>query len=355
MRVMMSGAIMVFGFGIALEAAPLQREIVSAEAKWLLHADLDNLRQTQLGRRLFTDVIQKSLAKTLADLNHNFNLELDVDKLESITAYGESFRAKPKSDGVLLLRTGMKVDQLLQTLVAQQTNLAPQMDVGAVELVQQEPYKLYGVEGELFLVPWRSMLLASQSRSQLDKAMQVIEGKKPNLKSSRAFADFPSPPEAFFFLAVAEGFNPDQEKPEKDQEENDPFNKIAKNLPPQAKILQMADGGRVVLGEKADNVFVHLALKAKTKDSAIQIQQVLQGMSALLALSKANNPDFFLPPINITTETRTVLINVDYPVDKVLRALDDFEPGAKVKPRPHKHQPKKDESEPAPEKETPNP
>jgi hypothetical protein len=348
MRAWLVSLVLVLGCEMILPAAPLQREYVSAEAKWLLHADLDNLRQTQLGKHLYTDVIQKSLSNTVAELNEKLNVDLDVNKLESITAYGESFHAKPKSDGVLLLRTGLKVGQVLEALFAQQTNLAPQMDVGALELVQEQPYKLFKVEGGLYLTPWRSMLLASQSRSQLDKALQVIQGKKPNLKSSKAFTEFPPPSEAFFFLAVAEGFNPEQDKSESKPDEHDPLEKIAKNLPPQAKILQMADGGRAVLGEKADNVFVHLALKTKTPESATQIQQVLQGMSALLALSKASNPDFYLPPINITTETRTVLINVDYPVAKILQALDDFEPAPKVTPKRHRYHP--DESEPAPEK-----
>jgi hypothetical protein len=328
MRIWRLGLIGMICLQAVLQAAPLQKEYISAEAKWLLHADLDNLRQTQIGKHFFTDILQHAVAKPLADLNEKLNLELDLDKIQSLTAYGESYRAKPETDGVLLLRTSMKIDQMLRTVMAQQTNLAPSINMGALKLVQQEPFELFSVEDELFLAPLRSMLVVSQSRTHLDKALQVIRGQRSNLKSGKSLADFPGAQNAFFFLGVAEGFSPDRAKPESDEKTNanDPLDKLAKKLPPQAKILQMADGGRVVLGEKSENVFCHLTLKTKTAESATQIQQVLQGMSALLALSKANDPSFYLPPLNITTENRTVLINVDYPVAKLLHALDDFDP-----------------------------
>lgn len=338
MRLLPASVIAVLWFNIVLTAAPLQRETISSEAKWLMHLDLDNLRETRIGKHLFNDVLQKIVAKPLADFNQKLNLDLDINKLQSLTAYGESFQGKPEASGVLLIRTGLKVDQLLRTVLAQQTNLAPQMNIGALELVQKEPFELFSIEGGLFLAPWRSMLLVAQSQQQLGKALHVINGKRPNLKSSKAFSDFPASAQAFFFLVVAEGFNPDPMMPAGKQQTNDPFNKLAKNLPPQAKILQMADSGRVVLGEKTDNVFVQLALKAKTSESATQIQQVLQGLTALLALSKIQDTNFFLPPVNITTETRTVMINVDYPVAKLMNMLADLEPKASAKPHKIRHE-----------------
>jgi hypothetical protein len=320
----------MLGLTALLQAAPLQKEVVSAQAKWLLHLDLDNLRETQFGKHLYADVLLKEFSKPLSDLNEKLNLSLDFNKLASLTAYGTDYSVKPEASGVLVIKTGMNVEEILNTLLVQQTNLSPQnLGDNHLKRVQTEAFDLYSIENEVFLAPQQSTLIVAKSRSHLEKALQVIKGKAGNMKSSKAFADFPAAPDTFFFLGVAEGFSPGTKPEDAPGDTNEPMNELSKQLStlaPQAKILQMADGGRVVLGEKADNVFLNVALKAKTVENATQIQQVLQGVSALLALSKANDPNFFLPPLNITAEARTVSINVSYPVNKLLQAVDEYKP-----------------------------
>ena len=94
-------------------------------------------------------------------------------------------------------------------------------------------------------------------------------------------------------------------------------------MPPQARILQMADGGRVVLGEKADRLCLDLALKGKSKEVVTQIQQVVQGMIALFSLGQPKNKDLseLMQSTKVSTSENVVSVGVEYPVQKALIKL----------------------------------
>ena len=111
----------------------------------------------------------------------------------------------------------------------------------------------------------------------------------------------------FFFLGVAEGFSADTV------------------LPPQAKLLQLADGGRVVLGENADQLFLDLALKAKTSEVVTQMQQVIQGLIAMASLGKPDDKDIMqlVQSTKVSATDKVVSVNVEYPVEKALQRIDE--------------------------------
>jgi hypothetical protein len=158
--------------------------------------------------------------------------------------------------------------------------------------------------------------------------MQVVQGKTGNMKKNRAFSDFPATANSFFFLGVAEGFNAIDLDGSKDG------GGIGSHLPPQAKILQTAEGGQLVMGERQNQVYLSLALKARTQEGAGQMQQVIQGMAALVALTKANDPNVFLPALQVTTNHRIVSASLEYPVTNVLKMIGQKHPEIDINMNP---------------------
>ena len=317
------------------QAAPLQKTQVAEGAKWVVHLDWERFRGTQIGGFLKTNIIAKALEDSKESMPIDVNALLD--KVISLTAYGTDFKTQPANDGVLILKTDAKGQEIVEGLLAAQllanTN-------GPLKQLQTKPYPLYSMQDQVFgsIQPSHTILL-SKSREQLDRAREVLSGKAPNLSRDRNFSDFTKGPEGYFFLGVAEGFNENAA------------------MPPQAKVLQMAEGGRIMLGEKEEQLWLELGLKAKTKEVVTQIQQVVQGMVALFSLGQPENKELseLVAGVKVSTKDHLVFVGVEYPVAKALKKLND-EIEAKSKPtaqKPAKKKKKKTAPAPEPDPNTP--
>lgn len=292
-------------FTASMIAGSLHKEAVSADAKWLVHLDLDAFRKSQLGEFVGKQILDPKLAKPKADLKEQANFDFDWRRVTSLTAYGTEFQPRPR--GVLLLTTDLNVRAALDVVIGKQALGGAQ---GPIKRLESAPVPLYAYNDDLFVVfqPGKPIVI-SKSRDEALKARAVLAGESPNLLASLAFTEFPPPPKAFFFLTAAEGFND------------------VAPIPASAKVLKMADSLRLVLGESGDQVFVNLALKAKTPEVSQQIQQVIQGMLALLALSQVDNPDLnqLVQTTKVTVSDKMVVVDLHFPVAKTVQKIEEDE------------------------------
>ena len=72
-------------------AAPLTEATVAADAKWVLHLDMDAFRKTTLGRHLVDEVFEQKFSEGQRQANLQFDTSLR--KIQSITAYGGARRS----------------------------------------------------------------------------------------------------------------------------------------------------------------------------------------------------------------------------------------------------------------------
>jgi len=227
-----------------------------------------------------------------------------LDKINSITVYGTDYQS-PRDNSVLMIKT----DPDLQTaFVGVMAGLALAGTNAPVKQTQVGPVTFYSLKDQVFFAVLPGKLVAvGKSRGIVQKAADVLAGKAANLKSSKVFSEFADVKKTFFFFGVAEAFNSDAV------------------VAPQAKLLQMADGGRVVLGEHADQLFLDLALKAKSSEIVTQMQQVVQGIIALASLGQPENKDLaqLVQAVKVSADDRIVNVSVEYPVDKVIQKLGE--------------------------------
>ena len=305
----------------SVQAGSLSQKEVAADAKWLVHLDLENLRHSKLGSFLTKEFLEKHLDQKLGELKAQLNASLDLDlkKIASITAYGTDYQKKPEANGVLLIQTGQNVEKIVDSLLGALFAAIPDEAARPVKKLQQEPFVGYAVgNDDLFAsIHNQTVLLLGKSRAQIEKARNVLLGKAPNLVGNNAFSGYPKLENSFFFLGIAEAFND------------------TANIPPQAKVLQMADGGRLVLGEKKDHLFLNLALRTKTQEISNQIHSVVAGLIAFAALSQTDNQELqqLAQSIKVTNQNNLVTVNLEYPVAAALEKLTQMNPKAKVKPQ----------------------
>ncbi|MBI3415595.1 MAG: hypothetical protein HY043_09805 [Verrucomicrobia bacterium] len=317
-----------------VKAGPLIKEQIPADAKWLLHLDGDNLRGTKLGDYLFNQVLGKQLAG--AGEQFHFDFSNVLQKVGSLTAYGTDFKKGPEANGVLLINSDGETRKALQGLLAAQlladTN-------GPVKKMEQDSRTLYSIANEIFLTLEADRpVIVSKSRSEIDRVHEVLAGKGPSVAANKTFSGYPTMSNGFFFIGVAEGFSaPDI-------------------IPPQAKALQMADGGRLALGESADRLSLNLSLRGKSAEVTKQIQQVLEGMVALISLGQPENEDLMqlARSTKVSSTPEIVTLMMEFPVAKALAMLNEHTKPAEPKKPKARHvrripKPKEEDVEPAKE------
>ena len=289
-------------------AADVPKEEVSADAKWLLHLEAAQFRSTRVGAFVTTQMLEKKLAGPVAELNAKFKLAINVEKIldgiNSFTLYGTDYQSV-QNTSVLLIRANPEIEQVVVGLLAGLALSGTNTPIPVFES-HLDNLNFYDIHGVAYcaILPGK-VIAVGRTRDITANAAQVLTGKAPNLSSSTNFTEFGDPKQPFFFLGVAEGFN------------------FGNGLPPEARLLQAADGGRVTLGEDAGNLFLHLALHGKTPDVVAQMQQVVQGLIAIGALAQPQDKDVarLLHSINVSSDAKLVNISVDYPVSRAIEQL----------------------------------
>lgn len=310
MNIRLSICSLLLASSVASRAEALNETHVPSEAKWLVHVDCDNLRKTQVGEFLLKNVLGPKLEQAAGQLK--FNVSNVLQRISSLTAYGEEFMKGGQPTGVLLINSDGETQKALEgVLVAQilaDTN-------GPVKKLEAE-HAIYSVADQVFISPQKGgPIVISKSQEELGAARELLAGQGTGGRPAHRFGDFPAVSNSFFFVGLADVMN------------------IPEGIPARAKVLQMADGARVVLGESAEKVVLDLALRGKTEEVAKQIQQVIEGMIALVSLGQPDNPDLMAlaQSTKVSAKDKMISINLAYPADKVIAKLDE-----ELKPKPVK-------------------
>lgn len=281
-------------------AETLKKERVAGDSKWLLHIDMDDFRSTKIGQLAAARVLNQVLPEVKAKMN--LDLAPVFEGIHSVTVYGTDYEDPTDANGILLVEADAESIKILHGLLAAQT--LADANASVIQL-EDDSTPLYSLNKELFIgVEQGNVVLVGKSRKQIEKAQGVLSGASKNLSSTKVFSELLPDSKQFFFLAMAEGLSE------------------AENAPPQTKILQMAEGGRLMLGETKDRIVADLVLKAKDTQVVGQIQAVLLGMIALASL-QAENPELqqLVQGIDVRTDRNMITISLKFPLDEALKKL----------------------------------
>lgn len=302
----------------SLFAGGVASDSVSADAKWLVHLNLDAFRSSDIGSMLFENVIKPQAGENVMGLQ--IKTDEIYEGLHAVTAYGMSFNKDMDNIGVLLVKTEARLRAIIEATLIQQE--AAGGEDTQVKTIQTDPYMIYSVMGDQVyaaILPDETLVI-SKSLDQLANAVDVVEDRAPGLdEKSNGFSRLSQVADKFFLFATAEGFN----------ESN--------MIPPQARVLQLADAARVALGETGDDLALDLILQARDETTRTQLQKIIEGLLALASLTKMDNQDFADVVMNTTVQNsgNDVNVSVHYPVERILAMAQSFAPQGE--PIPHVH------------------
>lgn len=310
--------------------AAVNPAIVSADARWLVYADLNSLRQTTLGKELINSGRRIPFVIGAADVGVNWQKLLET--IGSATAYGTTISPDLNEiDGTLIIEGKPELRTIAESLLLLANLINPKDVIELTDLPfpayaikeqkRPQPKKAEAKDGAepkdnkpvppkvvravepkeiVIAFPSESIVIISKARPQILKARDVFKGTMPSLAKS------PSPPVAKF-IKNSEGayfFTASSVSAEK----------LFKKTATQSRILQLTEAGAMALGERGENIFIHGDLVAGSAQMGEKLMKILQGVTAMLSLAETNDKALtdFLSSASVNRNGDTVSLDLTY-------------------------------------------
>ncbi len=242
--------------------APLQRADVIRDPLWVLHFDLDALRQTVVGQYILSEMETVEARQKLAAFQAIFGMDLRRD-VHGITVYSAT---KAEQDGVALVYAEFDPGRL--TVLAQgakgyratthrEHTIHSWIDEKKRAKASGNPRTYAAIRGRV--------IVFGQKESRVVEALDVLDGITPNLTANLRFAQLGQGG------AVLEGAAARIELSETD---------------PNAAVLKQTQAARLSISENQRVVHVALTLDTESDEVAEHLQTVGRGLIGLMALQR---------------------------------------------------------------------
>jgi hypothetical protein len=282
---------------------------VPADAKWMIHIDLNAVRESPVGKELIS-IIEKN-AKFPNPANIQIDIKKVVSTLDSATAYGTTFSKDPKEiDGTLVLQGTDELRKIAEGLAAQFSVSNPEV----VTEVKGLPFAAYSVKGELTIAfPHEPIILVSRSQPQLLKAYDLVRGKGPSAARGPSSLKSMIPKNRPLLVFAA------SEVPNTDG--------LFNENQPQARILKMASSASVAIGHDDKLTTAIVQLVAANDDLSDKLLKIVQGLVAIASLTQSDDKQLstFIQSVKAERNGRTIIVNLAYPTDGLIQMIHNIE------------------------------
>lgn len=279
-------------------AGPLARTQISADAKWVVHLDMERFAPSQTCQILCRDKEGGEGFQTLLARYRNL---LGVDPLKDlshITLYGDQVSG---SRGVALIGGALNTKTVVQRLAAY-----PQYRTRTVGrmLVHKWRDQASGTELNACFLSSRLLAIASDEPTLIGAA-DVLSGNKSNLASRKTPGlALPVAREGVFLTAVTKSYAGSPEEPLK------------------AMILRNTDSAVLQIAENKGMVDAGVVLTAVSPEAAFQIQQVLNGLIVSANLAADSSSLARLAQLSeVSCQDQTVTLRLHCPARDAAAAL----------------------------------
>ena len=299
--------------------AALDPAIVGADAQWVVFLDVNELRDSALGKELI-GIAQKNVQIGMANSPIQLDFTKTLASITTVTAYGANFNSDAKKiDGSLVIRGTADLRKIAEALVVQATVTTPER----VTELKDLPFAAYAIDGQVIVAfPPEPIILISKSKPQLLKALAVFRGTGPSLAqtpSSPLRALLPAPGHSYLVAASVM-----------------PTEKWLSADGPHTRILQLVSSGSFTLGGDGPRTISLVRLAANSDDTADKLQKIAQGLAAMAALAQTNDKQLseFLQSAVVEKQDRTVTIRVAYATDRLVQMIQNTQSQPKTAAAP---------------------
>jgi hypothetical protein len=270
---------------IAATAAPFQPGQVSEDANWFLHADLDNLRNTQVGATLM-EAIEKEHGRQLKAVKRMFSLNPFTD-LHGVTIYGSG----EEDEAVALIHATFQRDHLEDLIGASDGYKTTQHHSNTIHTWKDDDKKVQN--GAFF---GKDLVIISEHKGLVSDALDVLDKRADGMKALSTQSAF------MFGLINLEGIDIQGDE---------------------AKLFEKARSLQGRLFEQDGRLHAELVIEAADNALAKRFQKVLDG---IVALGELANEDLASLELGMQTSIKDgtmVTATMSIPNDRMLELMEE--------------------------------
>jgi hypothetical protein len=296
---------------VASHADALDPKTVPADAKWVVHADLDAARDTKTFDTIRDRFLAADGAQTKLDQIEMMTGLKIPDELNDVTLYG---REAGDMAGVILVHGKIDRNRTVKSLhMAQQFSST---SYGTYEVLTwldtDKNQTMYGAFHD------ESHVIIGRTEKNIDAALDTMDGKAESIKSDSPLAAG-AKPQLLMYVAA-------KDMPQLHGAADKPN-----------PIVGSVDSGWISLSEKDDMVTLAADLTATSPDTAADLQQSLMGLKAMLGLAAGGDtPNPVAKAVvaadktfKTTLKEKTVSVSWPMPVEQaatIFSAIADQQP-----------------------------
>jgi len=286
--------LLILVFFPELKAASVQKSIIPADAKWVIHFDMKKFSSTKLHELIMNDEGTIKVRKKTARIFKLYKFD-PLKDIANITIFG---RGKEKEDTVACIGGNFDKEHLLSLL-------------GAETDYREIPYGKYTIYSwgydDFGVFVNDNLVLFSGNEAAIKDALDVISGKKENITSSPMITYVEAIPAEAFIAAVA-----------------DDISSLADDRG-KAVILKKVGMASLAIIEKAEDIALNLNITTESPQDAKKMEQIINGLLAFadLQLDEATIGMKLLEDVNIgiSVDGNKIRMNVTCPVKKFISVI----------------------------------
>ena len=300
MRVLGMAMAVVLGLAAVGQAEPLELKQVAADAKWVVHVDVDALRAST--------VVQKAYQKCVEmhkDAEQKINMVctmagMDPRKdIHNVTAYGKDTN---KEHGVLIVNANVNQTLLLGLVAKAPDHKATAYGSYELHSWTHKCWKTKEVKSVTGTFYKPNILVFAACEGALKGALDVLDGKAPGITGKESALAGRTLPGSIF-VARASAID-------------------AKNT--HCGVLKQTDSFRVALGENKGESFYRARLVMKSTEAAGQVKAVVEGFKALVSLQHGSDAQAMklIKGLNVSADGTKVVVRWNASADDVWAAVE---------------------------------
>jgi hypothetical protein len=286
--------LLILQLAVSAWAGPLDSGDVSSSARWVIHLDGEALWASDLGAQLMGIAHAPELQAKLGAIKMLFGTDLTQD-IHSITLYGPDGN---DTQAVALVKGRMDRQKLVSLAVL--TPRYEKMTAGESVIHRwgdggDKKTQYMGFSSD-------DKLVMSQSRSVVEKALDVLAGKADSVQGTARFKSLKRAPDKAFVVMCAEDLS------------------AMTRGKANAAMLQRSSVLAVIVGETDGFFDARLRLETESREAAGQIETMGRGILAMMQFQEDKFAELkpLLAGCSLESRDKRVEFTFRYPLDKLM-------------------------------------
>ncbi|MCJ7580385.1 MAG: DUF3352 domain-containing protein [Candidatus Aminicenantes bacterium] len=280
-------------FSPKISGESIQTKLVPAEAKWLIHIDVEKFAKTEL-KQILEKNSDHDFSREIMGIEKKTGIDFFSD-ISSVTVIGMNLE---NSDPVVAISGSLDKSQLLDLIKEEESGVE----------IKYGSFILYNWDNDGFGVfADDNLLIISENRSGLEKVLDTFSGKEKDFSNTPLQRQLKTLSPGTFLVAAAENVS------ELLDEDDDDFG---------ALILKKTESAFFSVNEKNSKVKLQLDLQTDSPETATNMENMVTGLKAFLSMNDKIDPNWdIIKSLKVSAKGTTVVLESEGSMEELLNIL----------------------------------